>query len=527
MMLLGIALIAGASYAYLKAPKLDLFNGSGQLSAYSMIFNPTAPTINVGDTVNFSYTITPPFPSTPLSPGYAILTSIWIDGSELGSTTSGVTYADSGGDNNQGWFTLTFNSAGTHAVEYQISAIYGGPSVGMLSGVSTVTVNTPPVNEALTVEATAGGNVLLYSSTGGTTAPGSLGSVVGGETETFQIQQYTQVDMKETAAPNYVFQGWIFPDGSVQGGNVYSTTLSGPETVKAVFSQQGELTVTVIGGGWVVLTPADTADQATKGSEQANQGTTSYMYTPGTTVTLQEYSDTTRWQFTGWNGGSTAASETWTASTADALYTATFVQVQPTPTPTATPPGSTPTPTPQTTPTPTPTLPALTPTPTPWIPPSTTPTPSSGPNTLTLTLNANPMECARIAVQDTNGASTSYTSFPATFVFNAGDVITVQAYAQAGYSFSGWTNNGAASSSSASYTFTVNGNTALTASFMTSTPNSPTPPPSGSPTPTPTATVAPSSSFTLTVLDKELIAAAGAILTAAGAATIAISRKLN
>jgi hypothetical protein len=130
-------------------------------------------------------------------------------------------------------------------------------------------------------------------------------------------------------------------------------------------------------------------------------------------------------------------------------------------------------------------------------------------------------------MQDTNGASTSYTSFPATFAFSQGDVITVQGYAQAGFSFSGWNNNGAAAGTSASYTFTANGNTALTASFITSTPNSPTPPPSGPPTPTPTATVAPSSSFTLTVLDKELMAAAGAILTAAGAATIAISRKLN
>ncbi|MBN2011035.1 InlB B-repeat-containing protein [candidate division KSB1 bacterium] len=71
-------------------------------------------------------------------------------------------------------------------------------------------------------------------------------------------------------------------------------------------------------------------------------------------------------------------------------------------------------------------------------------------NPCTVTLSLNPS-----AGGTTNGGGT----------FNSGSSITITATANAGYTFTKWTENGSALSTDASYTFTITGNRTLVANF--------------------------------------------------------------
>jgi hypothetical protein len=612
MILVGAALVSIAAYGLTSPGRLDLFAGSNSAYPYTLTFDPTSATVPVGASVNFTFTVNggtlpngPAFNEGSLGNGYFFTEVLYANGAQMGQSGSvGTVLTGWGGSAQQGGFTVTFNAAGSQDVYFSFDIYFLGEQVDAVTGAAAINVVAAPVNEALTVKTTVGGGVLLYSSNGGTQTPGSLGAVGSGATQTFSIQQDTQVIFKETANGGYVFDNWVLPDGTTSTASTYTTVLSGSITVEAVFSQQGALTLTVNGDGWVTATPAAPADQ-NSGGEQANQGTTSYWYNPGTTVTLQAYAYS-GWQFSIWGNGDTNPTQTVQTTTAGESFTATFTQTQPTPTPSATTEtvtfsnqaggtisfsdsdgyytngaagtyllpyndivavsgtansgytltqivstgavadgsssanpsywyirgtstfnaefSSTASPTPTSSPTP---FPTITPLPTVTISPSQSPTPSptntpSGSDTLTI--SADPTQCSRIAVQDqTSGASTSYTSFPSTFSFNAGDVITTRAYSQAGYSFSDWSNNGNSETSNP-YTTTWNSNAQLTANFALT--SSPTPTPSTSPTtsPQPTATPTPILHFTLSAMEKTLFLMLGAALIASGILTIWLRR---
>jgi hypothetical protein len=127
-----------------------------------------------------------------------------------------------------------------------------------------------------------------------------------------------------TAAPNpgSTFGGWS--GGGCTGTGTCSVTMSGPQTVTAMFNTQTfPLTVTISGQGAVASNPPGIACPSTC---TANYGS-------GTSVTLTAVA-AQGWQFQGWSGAGCSGTGTCTvAMTAAQSVTATFAQTGPPPPP--------------------------------------------------------------------------------------------------------------------------------------------------------------------------------------------------